>query len=271
LLKKVKNGFVYFEPENLLPFPEVSCGIFTRRGGVSTDCYKSLNLGIHVNDNSHNVIQNRYKVLEELGFTPEKLVAMEQIHSDNLEIVTDRDAGRGLLFWDDALPETDAMITACKGIVLMAVVADCSVAVFYDPLNEVIAIAHCGWRGTVKKLPLKVINNLENNFKSDSSRLIACVFPGIGPDCFEVGPEVAERFIENFGFAGEDFFLRKGEKIFLDLQKAIIYQLLSGGVKEENIDVLNLCTSCNTELFYSHRKEAGKTGRNGVFIGMKND
>ena len=268
-MKKTSKGLTFFQFDNMAQYPSLVNAVFSRLGGESTGCYKSLNLGLHVNDDRASVLNNRDMVLNELGFPPDRFIAMEQVHSDNLEVLTRKDGGRGAYSWGDAIPATDGMITGDKGLLLMAVVADCSVSLFYDPQKEVIGISHCGWRGTVKKLAFKTVKTMELKFGSHPSHIITGIAPSIGPDCFEVGQEVLSLFLESFGNAAEDFFQYKGEKIYLDLQKAIVHQLIKGGVKKENIEILNICTSCRTDIFYSHRKEAGKTGRNGVFIGLK--
>lgn len=264
-----KNNLLYFQFEKISSSPSVISAFFSRLGGISKFPFEGLNLGLHVKDNRDNVLQNRNFVLKELGFTSSMLISMEQIHSDNLSEVSLLHKGLGAYSWDDAIPSTDGMISGDKGILLMALVADCSVVVFYDPLKEAIGIGHCGWRGTVKKLSVKIINEMAMRFGSSPSDLLAGIGPCIGPCCCEVGMEVKEMFFNSFGHASENFFeLNKG-KLHLDIQKALVYQLISSGVKEENIDIIKLCTSCRTDLFYSHRREKGITGRNAVFIGMR--
>lgn len=268
-MKVEKNNLLYFQFEKFLSNPSIVSAFFSRFGGVSKFPFEGLNLGLHVKDNGEDVLQNRKLVLKELGFTSSMLISMEQIHSDNLSGVSLLHKGRGAYSWDDAIPATDGMVSRDKGILLMALVADCSVVVFYDPLNEAIGIGHCGWRGTVKKLSVKIINEMSMRFGSRPSDLLAGISPCIGPCCCEVGMEVKEMFLNSFGNVSESFFELSNGKIYLDIQKSLVYQLISSGVKEENIDIIKLCTSCRTDIFYSHRREKGITGRNAVFIGMR--
>jgi YfiH family protein len=258
----------YFTFKHLSAYGHIKNAVFSRSGGYSVYPYHSLNLGVHVNDDVNSVISNREKALSELGFTLNNLVAMEQVHSDNLQVVTYLDGGRGAFTWDDAIEKTDGLICKDKNLVLMAVVADCAVAVFYDPEKEVIGISHCGWRGTVKGLAVKVIKKMEKSFNCNASHIRAGISPCIDLCCYEVGEDVFSDFCNNFGTSGKTFFQERNGKLYLDLKKAIRFQLIEAGIKEEHLEISELCTSCRNDLFFSHRAEKGKTGRTGVFIGM---
>lgn len=257
-----------FTFKHLSCYHHVRCAVFSRAGGYSSHPYHSLNLGVHVNDDSNSVISNREKASRELGFTLNNLIAMEQVHSDNLEVVTEADGGRGAFSWDDAIEKTDGLICNDKNLLLMAVVADCAVAVFYDPAHDVIAVSHCGWRGTVKKLAVKTIREMEKIFNSRPSDIIVGISPCIDSCCYEVGHDVFSEFCNNFGTSGKTFFYRENGSLHLDMKKAIKFQLIEAGIKEEHLEISPLCTSCRNDLFFSHRAEKGKTGRFGVMIGM---
>jgi len=258
----------YFLFEKISSCNGVRSAVFTRSGGYSTGHFSSLNLGIHVNDNNDDVVKNRMKALKELNFSLDRLIGMEQVHSDNIKEVTFQDRGKGSSMYEDAIPSTDAVFCKDKGTVLMAVVADCAVTVFYDPYRHVMAIGHCGWRGTVKKIPEKLIYSLKKNYNSNPCDLIAGISPSLGPCCFEVKEDVISEFHNNFGDVSHRFFEERDNKTYLNLTEAITYQLLTGGIKKDNIETIKLCTSCRNDLFFSYRKEKGLTGRCGVFIGM---
>ncbi len=262
------KSLTYFTFKHLSCYPHVKCAVFSRAGGYSSYPYHSLNLGIHVNDDSDSVIANREKASEKLGFTINNLIAMEQVHSDNLEVVTGADRGRGAFSWEDGIEKTDGLICNDKNLLLMAVVADCAVAVFYDPVKEVIGISHCGWRGTVKKLAVKTIGEMEKNFDCHASDIIVGISPCIDSCCYEVGHDVFMEFCNNFSSSGKTFFYQKNGSLHLDMKKAIKFQLIEAGIKEEHLEISPLCTSCRNDLFFSHRAEKGKTGRFGVVIGM---
>ncbi|MEQ8168217.1 MAG: peptidoglycan editing factor PgeF [Candidatus Eremiobacterota bacterium] len=258
----------YFTFKHFSCYPHVKCAVFPRTGGYSSYPYHSLNVGIHVNDDSNSVIANREKALGELGFTLNNLIAMEQVHSDNLEVVTGADRGRGAFSWDDGIEKTDSLICNDKDLLLMAVVADCAAAVFYDPVKEVLGISHCGWRGTVKKLAVKTIREMGNFFNCHPSDIIVGISPCIDACCYEVSHDVFSEFYNNFGISGKTFFHKKNGSLHLDMKKALKFQLIEAGIKEEHLEVSSLCTSCRHDLFFSHRAEKGKTGRFGVMIGI---
>jgi len=258
----------YFTFKNFSCYGYVKCAVFSRTGGYSSYPYHSLNLGIHVNDDFNAVISNREKASENLGFTLNNLIAMEQVHGDNLSVVTHTEEGRGAFSWDDAIEKTDGLVCSDKNLLLMAVVADCAVAVFYDPVKEIIAISHCGWRGTVKKLAVKTIKEMEKRFKCQACDIRVGISPCIDSCCYEVGHDVFMEFYNNFGDQGKIFFHQKNGSLYLDMKKALRFQLLEAGIKEEHLEISEQCTFCRKDLFFSHRAENGKTGRFGVFIGM---
>ena len=131
----------------------VICATSTRSGGVSSKPYESLNLAYHVNDDPINVTENRQRFCKEIGIDVNSLVLARQVHGDSIKIVESKDAGRGAYGIEDAIPDTDAMITTSKSICIGILTADCVPVMIFDPVKSAIGVAHAGWKGTILMLP----------------------------------------------------------------------------------------------------------------------
>ena len=233
----------------------VICATSTRRGGVSSKPYESLNLAYHVNDNPISVTENRQRFCKEIGIDVSSLVLARQVHGDRIEIVESKDTGRGAYGIEDAIPDTDAMITTSKSISIGILTADCVPVMIFDPVKLAIGVAHAGWKGTILMLPAKTVLKMKESFGTDPSDCMVVLGPSIGFCCYEVGEELISQFDKAFG-TGK---CTKGNK--LDLPRAVEYQLVDVGVSMDNITSEGSCTACNLNLFYSHRAENGITGR----------
>jgi polyphenol oxidase len=264
-------------------------GFSTRPDGCST-VYggSSLNLGFTKQDTRSAVERNRALFLRAVGASKSgralPLVTLRQIHSD-------------LIYSIDSLPAHpltgDGLITRTPGIVLGILTADCLPVLLVDPKCRAVGIFHAGWRGTVKRIVEKGVGEMRRNFGSRSQELKAAVGPGIRACCYEVGPEVREQFESQFTYGGELFReIRESDpirdkypllflsarppghselpkKLFLDLAEANRRQLVSAGVATKNISISPLCSSCRTDLLFSHRAEKGLTGRMMAAVGIR--
>jgi len=233
----------------------IICVTSTRIGGVSPKPYDTLNLAYHVNDDIINVSENRQRFCNELGIDINSLVLARQIHGDRIEIIRDKDAGRGAFGIEDAIPDTDAMITMSKSVSIGILTADCVPVMIVDPVRLAIGVAHAGWKGTILMLPAKTILKMKESFSTDPSDCIVALGPSIGPCCYEVGEELISQFDNAFGVG------KCTKKNKLDLSQAVKLQLVDVGVSVDNIVSDGHCTACNLDLFYSHRAENGTTGR----------
>lgn len=189
--------------------------------------------------------------------TQKSMTFMNQVHSDNVVNKTNK---------KPSFPTADAIITKERQIALCLKTADCVPCFLYDSQNKVIAAIHAGWRGTALKLVKKTLKKLEQLYKSEPNNIFAFIGPAIGPCCYNVGKDVVEHF-HFLGKAKQDFIQKiKGEKYMLDLKGINAFLLAQLGIPEENIEISDLCTSCNEELFYSYRRDKDKAGRNISFI-----
>lgn len=218
-----------------LALPGARVTFSTRRGGVSEGPFESLNLGLLTEDEPERVMENRRRLADETGVG--HMALGHQVHGTELRTWTDRPP-------TGDLPEVDGHLTDATGVGLMVQVADCLPVALAR--GGRVAMLHCGWRGLGGSIIARALDRFEQP-------PAAAVGPGIGRCCYEVGEEV----LEVFGRSGEGR---------LDLRALAHSQLEQGGVTEV-LDV-DVCTSCHPELFFSHRRDQGVTGRQaGVIVG----
>jgi YfiH family protein len=211
----------------------------TRWGGVSQGPYESLNLGILTDDEPDRVSENRRRLAEAAGLSPEAIAMGWQVHGTEIR---DWDAaGPAYASPGKDLPRVDGHLTERTGLGLLVLVADClPVALAGDGR---VAMLHCGWRGLAGGIVRRALERFEEP-------PAAAVGPGIGACCYEVGDEVRA------GFAHVDGAVRGR---MLDLRAVVEHELREGGV--DRVEHLDRCTSCREDLYFSHRRDRGVTGR----------
>ncbi len=257
-----KNGVKYYTISSFEETGLVKHGFSTREGGVSDGVYKSMNLRFNCDDTRENVLKNYEIIADTLGMDYRKLVLSKQVHEDIVYTASEKDCGNGIMR-ENAFTSVDALITDKPEIPLVTLFADCVPLFFLDKRQRVIALAHSGWKGTVKRIGKKTVQKMIDDYGSRPADILTAIGPSIQEEHFEVGDEVAEIFIKNFG---EDTAVKYGEKYHVNMQKAIKQQLLETGIPEKNIDDCGICTYCNSDLLFSHRKTNGKRGNLGAFL-----
>ena len=210
----------------------------TRVGGVSDGPFESLNLGRMTDDVPERVEENRRRLCAVVGADVGRMTLNRQQHS---AVVHRAHAGR-------RGEPGDGLWTDEPGVPMVKLTADCVPVAVTARERNAVALLHAGWRGLLEGIVAAGVSAL-------GGARAACVGPAIGPCCYEVGPEVAEPFAERFG---RDVL--HGRR--LDLWTATERALLAAGV--ESVERIDLCTSCNPSLFFSHRRDNGVTGRQGV-------
>ncbi|MDF2438840.1 MAG: pgeF [Bacteroidota bacterium] len=226
----------------------------TRIGGVSPDPFQSLNLGMSVNDEESNVLQNRELFFRALNIRPEQVTKSHQVHGTNVMIVNGPLSTEGY----------DALITNKPGVFLAVSIADCTPILIHDEKNNAVAAIHAGWRGTAGSIVSNALELMKKNYGTEEKDCKAFIGACISYENFEVGEEVAMNFDQTL-----KRFDDKKQKWFVDLKAANKQQLTDAGVLPENIEVSSHCTLRDQDLFFSHRGENGKTGRMMAVIGMK--
>jgi len=215
----------------------------TRNGGVSEGPYESLNLGILTDDDQGRVAQNRGLLVESLGLDPERVAMGWQVHGTDILDWDDAPAGGGFAHPGAELQKVDGHATTVPGLGLLVLVADCLPVALVAPGR--VAMLHCGWRG----LAGGILDRALERFDEPPA---AAIGPGIGRCCYEVGDEVLAEFSSYEGVA---------DGRMLDLRAIARRQLEAGGVTQ--VEDVDLCTSCRPDLFFSHRRDNGVTGRQG--------
>jgi YfiH family protein len=220
----------------------------TRIGGVSDGAFESLNLGILTGDEPGRVIENRARLCRKAGIEPERATMLWQQHGAGVVKAT---ADRGVLTAGFDHPPGDALWTDEADLALMLITADClPVAVARaDGAEPALAVLHVGWRGLLEGIADAAVAAIANG------QLEAVIGPGIGPCCYEVGEEVAEPFTRRFGPE-----VLQGRN--LDLYTATEKALQAAGCGR--VERVEMCTSCHPDLFFSHRRDGARTGRQGV-------
>lgn len=238
----------------------------TRLGGVSEGAFYSLNLRFNAGDADENVIRNFEIALNALNSTPEKTVCTKQVHEADVLLVDERFTGRGILKKHDY--EADALITQERDLTLAGFYADCPVALFYDKRKQAIGVAHAGWRGTAKRILSKTIKTMEEKFSSDPEDIIVAIGPSIGSCCFETDRDVPDALISSYGACISSFVEKKQNKYHINLREINAVDLLQASVLPQHITLATDCTSCENELFWSHRKTNGNRGVQAALISL---
>jgi polyphenol oxidase len=262
--------------------PWLAHGFSTKPGGVSNqDAQKVFNLGFTEWDTKENVLENRRRFQSALGATDLKLISLKQIHSDVIHLFHSAPAEPC---------QGDASVTNRPGLLLAVQTADCVPILLVDPKKRAVAAIHAGWRGTLARIVVKAIGQMQMQYKSKPADLLAAIGPSIGGCCYEVGTEVATQFLSQFAEAPEWFDeFRTGDEpnpiqwlnmmppghqpppknVLLDLRKANSAQLLGAGLRSSNIFVSDLCTACRRDLLFSYRKQGAQSGRLMSVLGIR--
>jgi len=255
-----REGLVAYRFESLPPGVEAL--VSTRRGGVSPPPYDSLNLGLRVGDDPGKVVENRELLFRAFGMSLERSVWCRQIHADGVVVVDEADAGRGSREEESIVKDADALVTDVPGLALCVTLADCVPVVVFDPVQRVVGLAHAGWGGTVSRISSRTVAVMGERFGSEPAAMIAAIGPSIGQAGYEVGEEVTERARAAFGPRAEELLAPVADgKSRFDLWAANRIDLEEAGVPAAGIEVGEVATDTNLDLFFSHRHEGGRTGR----------
>ena len=254
-----KNGLVY------ITFPRLeACGavkhIFsTRLGGVSEGQFSTMNTSFTGGDSFQNVEENYRLLCGAVGIDTADLVFSKQTHTNNVRVVTKTDCGTG--YTKPPFCDVDGLVTNQSGVALVTQYADCTPLLFCDPVKHVCATSHSGWRGTVSQIGAVTVEKMVNEFGCNRDDIIAAIGPCICGKCYEVDTPVFDAFVDS-GIDITGVFAQGGDSdhFMLNLVSANKNILISVGIKEENIDISDICTCCNSGELHSHRATGGKRG-----------
>lgn len=231
--------------------------VFTRRGGVSAAPFATLNLSVSVPDQRANVLANRRRAYGLFNRDTDTVVHAHLVHGHKVARVTRADDGT----W---IPHVDGIVTDEPGCALTMNYADCAPILLYDPQHAAIGVGHAGWKGAVADLPGCLVRAMQREFATNPGSLLAAVGPCIDACCYEVGEPVISDVRRAFEDPDTLLLRNGGPRPHFDLPEANRRRLVQAGVR--NVEMSGLCTSCRTDLFFSHRAEQGRTGRFGAIF-----
>lgn len=246
MIRKQKEGLEWLEFDLLQPFPEVVHGVFLRSGGISEEAYSSLNVGGGSGDCKDKIAENREKVQKALGLA--SLISCLQVHGDTVKELSELSLDEGC----------DGIVTREKNQGLMIKHADCQAAIFYDPVNKIIANIHSGWRGSVENIYGKTVEKMVA-MGSRPEDLIVCISPSLGPERAEF-----VNFETEFPFPFWAFQIRPFYFDFWEISRS---QLEEAGVPSVQIEIAGICSYDNPKDFYSYRRDK-VTGRNATVVAL---
>jgi hypothetical protein len=248
------NCVITYTFESLAQQP-VRAHVSTRHGGVSPAPWNTLNFSVSRGDTPERVQQNRLRLARALQIDPAHVVRGHQVHGTGVARVD----------WDDAgtfIDGTDGLITDAVGLPLTWVFADCVPVLLYDPVRHVLGGCHAGWRGTVNGAAAATLWAMQAAYDTDPADVHVGIGPSIGPQSYEVGPNVVEMVRAKLD--GGDRFLHylngDDQNPHFDLWRANAQQLMEAGVPAAQMEISGIDTARRTDEFFSHRAERGECG-----------
>ena len=205
------------------------------------------------------------KLCSELNLDFNKVIRPKQNHTDVVEIVKYGNVSEDFI-------DVDGLVTDVKSVALSLVYADCTALLMYDPVKNVIANVHSGWRGTVQKIGKIAVEKMVEKYNCNPKDIICCICPTIRACHFQVEEDVKEIFMKAFSdesIITDDGIADGKQKYKIDAVSANIKMLKKCGLLPENIIDSGICTVCNSDYFHSYRAHREKTGRNTAIISLK--
>lgn len=223
----------FLQLSQLKKFPNLLHAFSTRKAG---------SLGNPEFANRH---QRLIRFLRQFSVDINDCVAMNQVHDDTIVIVRATDKG-------SIIQKTDGLITKEKKLFLLIKTADCLPGLFFDPVNQIVGVAHLGWKGVLLGLGGKMIEKMVE-LGSDRKDIMVGVGSGIGRCCYDVPLKRVQRFKRKFS-CDSKFYQKEEGRYYLDLKYLLRKQLLLGKLKPNKIEFVNQCTSCSHDQFFSFRR-----------------
>jgi polyphenol oxidase len=244
-----RHGINLWQFDNLSGHAEIAHFVSDR---IASDTNKEFTLSFSSSPDKDEIRANRATLASAIGIEAHQLIFPSQVHKTRIVHVH---AGLD----KSELMETDALITNERGFCLAVMSADCVPILLYDRKNGAVAAVHSGWRGTVAKILSQTLEEMSSRYGTLGENIVAGIGPSVSQESYEVGDEVIESVMSSFPNADQLLVNTMPNKAKLDLWKANTYQLLNFGVRQENIELSNLCTVKNNQYFFSARK--GDAGR----------
>ncbi|MCL1804887.1 MAG: peptidoglycan editing factor PgeF [Clostridiales bacterium] len=263
------QGINWAEDSFLTDTGLVKQGFSCRGGGVSHAPCDTLNIG-YTWDDHEAVKENRRLLATAAGIPLERWSCLRQVHGTKIRIVTEKDAGRGIMEPVVELPVADGQVTNIPGVVLVTLHADCIPIYIIDTKNMAIGLGHAGWKGTMADMAGALVAGMKAAFGSEPADMLASIGPGAGGCHYEVDEPVLAKVWERFGSRPDDMGAiikpaAEPGKAYLDLGMANAILLSEMGIPEDRISLSGMCT-IHEEVFFSHRE--GDRGRQAAFLAL---
>lgn len=246
--------------------PGLCAGFTTRNGGKEPGTYGTLNMSFNVSKVYEHVQANRALLAERIDFPVANWVSAEQVHQTHIHIVRAVDKGKDAGISETSISGVDGLLTNETGLLNTVFFADCVPLFFFEPTSGYIGLAHAGWRGTVGRMAEKMVRKLDE-MGADISKLLVAVGPAISAPFYEVDEHVISHVDKHLiPYVAHK---KANDRYLLDLKALNKYILIQAGVHDTHIDVSAYCTYQDETMFFSHRRDHGKTGRMMGFIGFR--
>lgn len=261
------NGVAYLTYRRLDNIPFIKHAFSTKEGGVSEGIFSTMNLSFTRGDDIDKVKENYRRFFDAVGFALNNMVMSDQIHETDIMKIDEKkineinEESKGIE--DRVCKNIDGLITDLLNVPLVTFYADCVPLYFVDTVNKAIGLSHSGWRGTVKGMGIKTVEAMIREYGSNPENIVAVVGPSICQECYEVSKDVVDEFHKEYDDkfdVSSIYYEKENGKMQLNLWEANRQILLLAGLKSENIVISNVCTSCHSDLLFSHRKTNGKRG-----------
>lgn len=254
----IKHGEIeYIQFKKLLEYKEKIKHCFT---------LKKLDFkGYDSYEENKEMITKNYKALcKDLDIKYENLCRPKQTHTDNVERIEKGDFG----IYNPKFDDVDGLVTSEKEKALVLAFADCTPLLFYDPIKNVIANTHSGWKGTYKEIGNKTVEKLIKEYNCNPKDIICCIGPHIRKCHFEVDKDVKDMFYEKFKHLKNinNYIVKKGNKYNIDTLGINTDNLISMGLLKDNIIDSKICTVCESNICHSYRAEKEESGRSIALI-----
>lgn len=266
----IENGVTILKFPLLESLSGVEHLFTTKEGGVSKGDFATMNISFTRGDDKEAVLENYRRIAPLFDVELSNIVVSHQTHTTNVRRVTKADGGKGVVY-DRDYEDVDGLITNEKNLVLCTMYADCVPLYFVDVKNQAIGLSHSGWKGTAGQMGKRTLERMKEEFGTKPEDVYVAIGPSICMDCYEVSSDVIDAF--KLVFSKEEMevicYQKENGKYQLDLWKANEIMLLNAGVLKEHIEVTRLCTHCNSDRMFSHRKTGDKRGNLGAFLCLK--
>jgi YfiH family protein len=236
-------------------------GFSTRLGGISPLPTEALSLSGFDQDEVANIEENRRRFFDALGVS-HKLACVRQVHGEAIVRIFGTDE------CGDLETPADGMISDAEGVILGSKTADCVPVLIGDPRTGAFAAVHAGWRGTVRSIAMRAVERMKSDLGADPNDMIAAIGPAASGRSYEVGEDVMEEFRRTFPDCENLFDPTREGHALIDLHLANAEQLVTAGLRHDNIHVTSFCTMESSDLFFSHRVDSGRYGKTGRLLAV---